>query len=411
MSGEPDFNRLFQENMEKLDGLQQGIAAKITEKTEVSKQILPQLKEINEKVLRLRDKFNLLKQQLVNLEKTIGEKETGIADVGTACVGLQDEIERLKQQLASSQQQQQDLEQTYNTRFQELTEEKDKMRSEQAQLKQTIAQLEELQRSLRAEITALTRRLEELTQNMTRAIEENKQLKDQHLALSKKINEIKTQIDGLIAMDTVKPEEILGLLEQIKKVIDEMDKASVSAASVSGNNRGLSVGQQMRRSLDQIYGTYNPNTLNAVELGGMTLRQIIGNLYNRQAFNKDGVTSSKYFNALNAILVLKGRVNSAALTQIFRDNRIRDLDEDELEGGKRSKKSRKSRKSRKTQKKIRRRRQKGGYTYSDKTKRRRFTTVSPRSSSPRSYSSSPRTSTTITQSQNYKARGKSKKTM
>ena len=28
-----DFNRLFQENMEKLDGLQQGITAKINEKT------------------------------------------------------------------------------------------------------------------------------------------------------------------------------------------------------------------------------------------------------------------------------------------------------------------------------------------------------------------------------------------
>jgi hypothetical protein len=123
------------------------------------------------------------------------------------------------------------------------------------------------------------------------------------------------------------------------------------------------------------------------------------------------VTNSKYSNALNAILALKGRVNSGELTNIFKVNRIADLDEDELEGGKRSKKSRKSRK---TQKKMRRRRQKGGYTYSDKTKRRRFTTVSPRSSSPGSYSSSPRSSrktSTTTQSQNYKARGKSKKTM
>ena len=408
-----DFNKLFQDNMEKLDSLQQGIAAKISEKTTFSKQILPQLKEINTKVLRVRDKFNELNRRLSDLEKQIKEKDSGIADAGTACAGLQEEIQRLKTELASSQQQQRDLEQTYNTRFQELTEEKDKMRSEQVQLQQTITQLEEKQRSLQAEIEALTQQLEQSRQNMEKIIQENQQLKEQHQALSQKINEIKTQIDGLIAMDTVNPEEITALLDQIKNVIDEIDKApgvatSVSASTLTDNNSRPSVGQQMGKTLDAIYGTYNQNTLNNVNSGGMSLRQIIGNLYNRPAFNKDGVTNSKYSNALNAILKLTGRVNSTEITNIFKVNRIQDLDEDELEGGKRSKKSRKSRK---TQKKMRRRRQKGGYTYSDKTKRRRFTTVSPRSSSPRSYSSSPRTSTTITQSQNYKARGKSKKTM
>lgn len=415
-----DFNKLFQDNMEKLDSLQQGIAAKISEKTTFSKQILPQLKEINTKVLRVRDKFNELNRRLSDLEKQIKEKDSGIADAGTACAGLQEEIQRLKTELANSQQQQRDLEQTYNTRFQELTEEKDKMRSEQVQLQQTIAQLEEKQRSLQAEINALTQQLEQSRQNMEKMVQENQQLKEQHQALSQKINEIKTQIDGLIAMDTVNPEEITALLEQIKNVIDEIDKApgvatSVSASSISnetltGNNSRPSVGQQMGKTLDAIYGTYNQNTLNNVNSGGMSLRQIIDNLYKRPAFNKDGVTNSKYSNALNAILALKGRVNGGELTNIFKVNRIADLDEDELEGGKRSKKSRKSRK---TQKKMRRRRQKGGYTYSDKTKRRRFTTVSPRSSSPGSYSSSrsSRKTSTTSHSQNYKARGKSKKTM
>ena len=250
---------------------------------------------------------------------------------------------------------------------------------------------------------------------MEKIIQENQQLKEQHQALSQKINEIKTQIDGLIAMDTVNPEEITALLEQIKNVIDEIDKApgvatSVSASTLTDNNSRPSVGQQMGKTLDAIYGTYNQNTLNNVNSGGMSLRQIIGNLYNRPAFNKDGVTNSKYSNALNAILALKGRVNGGELSNIFKVNRIADLDEDELEGGKRSKKSRKSRK---TQKKMRRRRQKGGYTYSDKTKRRRFTTVTPRSSSPGSYSSSrsSRKTSTTSHSQNYKARGKSKKTM
>ena len=410
-----DFNKLFQDNMEKLDSLQQGIAAKISEKTTFSKQILPQLKEINTKVLRVRDKFNELNRRLSDLEKQIKEKDSGIADAGTACAGLQEEIQRLKTELASSQQQQRDLEQTYNTRFQELTEEKDKMRSEQVQLQQTITQLEEKQRSLQAEIEALTQQLEQSRQNMEKIIQENQQLKEQHQALSQKINEIKTQIDGLIAMDTVNPEEITALLEQIKNVIDEIDKApgvatSVSATTVTDNNSRPSVGQQMGKTLDAIYGTYNQNTLNNVNSGGMSLRQIIGNLYNRPAFNKDGVTNSKYSNALNAILALKGRVNGGELSNIFKVNRIADLDEDELEGGKRSKKSRKSRK---TQKKMRRRRQKGGYTYSDKTKRRRFTTVTPRSSSPGSYSSSrsSRKTSTTSHSQNYKARGKSKKTM
>ena len=80
-----DFNKLFQDNMEKLDSLQQGIAAKISEKTTFSKQILPQLKEINTKVLRVRDKFNELNRRLSDLEKQIKEKDSGIADAGTAC--------------------------------------------------------------------------------------------------------------------------------------------------------------------------------------------------------------------------------------------------------------------------------------------------------------------------------------
>ena len=115
------------------------LAAKISEKTTFSKQILPQLKEINTKVLRVRDKFNELNRRLSDLEKQIKEKDSGIADAGTACAGLQEEIQRLKTELASSQQQQRDLEQTYNTRFQELTEEKDKMRSEQVN---NLAQLQ-----------------------------------------------------------------------------------------------------------------------------------------------------------------------------------------------------------------------------------------------------------------------------
>ena len=92
------------------------------------------------------------------------------------------------------------------------------------------------------------------------------------------------------------------------------------------------------------------------------------------------------------------------------------MDEDQLEGGKRSKKLRKSKKSRKTQKKRKVRKQKGGFEYSGKSKRRRLTvprsTSSQRSSSQRS-SSQPR-STYESQSivsPKYKARGTKKSKM
>ena len=60
MSGEPDFQEMFKQNMIQLESIQADIGRKITEKSEFSKEILPQLQDINRKLAIVRDKFNLL---------------------------------------------------------------------------------------------------------------------------------------------------------------------------------------------------------------------------------------------------------------------------------------------------------------------------------------------------------------
>ena len=62
MSGEPDFQEMFKQNMDQLNSIQDDIRVKITEKSEFSKQILPQLQDINRKLAIVRDKFNLLQK-------------------------------------------------------------------------------------------------------------------------------------------------------------------------------------------------------------------------------------------------------------------------------------------------------------------------------------------------------------
>ena len=57
MSGEPDFQEMFKQNMDQLNSIQDDIRVKITEKSEFSKQILPQLQDINRKLAIVRDKF------------------------------------------------------------------------------------------------------------------------------------------------------------------------------------------------------------------------------------------------------------------------------------------------------------------------------------------------------------------
>ena len=221
---QPDFKAEFQQNMTQLDSIKTDIERKITEKAALSNQILPQLQYINRKLAGVLQKFNLLKGQISDLERRILEGDQGITDAGNKCIGLQDEIARLKQDLANSQQQQQDLEQSYNIRFQELTEEKDKMRTEQEQMREMINQLKTQEEYLKQQILESEARYRQLQGIMTHLSEENQLLKQQHIDLTKKIKDIRAQIDILITTDKVDPQQITDLLAQINKIIDEIIK-------------------------------------------------------------------------------------------------------------------------------------------------------------------------------------------
>jgi len=124
---------------------------------------------------------------------------------------------------------------------------------------------------------------------------------------------------------------------------------------------------------------------------------------NTQMGNKAG---NKYLLALNNIRIAP---TSESIPRILKLNGIEFTDSGAIKGGKRR------RKSKKTQKKRNVRKQKGGFEYSGKSKRRRFSvtrsTSKPRSSQPRT--SSQLTSSYETQSSvpNYRARGTKKTKM
>ena len=142
---QPDFKAEFQQNMTQLDSIKTDIERKITEKAALSNQILPQLQYINRKLAGVLQKFNLLKEQISDLERRIQDKDQGISDAGNECIGLQDEIARLKQQLASSQEDSRRFKETYDAEQRKLLTEND-------QMKQYIAQLTIQQDQLKQQI-------------------------------------------------------------------------------------------------------------------------------------------------------------------------------------------------------------------------------------------------------------------
>ena len=119
--------------------------------------------------------------------------------------------------------------------------------------------------------------------------------------------------------------------------------------------------------------------------------------------------SNKFYTAIRELVtyVNKNDINiiqkgiSAEILSILRKNSIGiDSVNQIFQGGK------KSRKTRKTKKKLRRRKQKGGYQYDEKSKRRRFTTSAPKSSS------KSRTSRTTSKTSSlYKDKARTRKTL
>ena len=124
---------------------------------------------------------------------------------------------------------------------------------------------------------------------------------------------------------------------------------------------------------------------------------------NTQMGNKAG---NKYLLALNNIRIAP---TPDSIPRILKLNGIEFTNNDAIKGGKRR------RKSKKTQKKRNVRKQKGGFEYSGKSKRRRFSvtrsTSKPRSSQPRTSSQPASSYETQSSVPNYRARGTKKTKM
>jgi predicted nucleic acid-binding Zn-ribbon protein len=413
-SNAPDFNKLFQENMVKLEKIKTDVESKITEKTTFSKTVMTELQDINKRLSVVRNKLNELKTHLLDLEGQIKNKGDEIIDKGNNCVGLEEEIKRLKDSLAESQKQQQDLESKYNLEFQGLVDEKDKLRTEKEAYETRNKELEAEMSLLKQQIEQLTKQLQGELTNLEKVMRENEELKRQHLELSKKIDDITKEISTLSSADTISPGDITALLQQIKDILANLEQnvdisatsssksttSSSSSSSSTSSSKVQTVGEAIGKPLDEIFRTWTQPILERVVFNGKTFRELLQILYGKPAQN--GADGSKFLKVFKILANLDAKnVDNIVVGSIFASYKIT-LNVNDLEGGKKTRKIRKAKKT----KKIKRRRQKGGYTYSDKSKRRTF------SSSPRSVSSSSsRMSSSPSSSQNDRPKRKSKRTL
>ena len=380
---EPNFQEMFQQNMNQLQSIQNDIGRKLTEKSEFSKQILPQLVDINKKLKNVRDKFNLLNQQLRNLEREITDKDKGIADAGTACAGLQNEIERLQQELTASQRDLAITKEKLNE-----SNEGSQFANEDKQMEEMINALKRKEASLKFEIDSLKRFLSEQQTLMERLRDENEILKRQHFQLTQKISEIRKQIDDLNNADDKDPTptQINELLKQITTILNDIDSNQPSSSEggifSSLFPPGLSSSSSSSSSASASQPKIPLDTQINIDGRSLTLETIMDQLTRKrnQLQNSNPRGINKYQNALDGI---RNAINSNDVNQvnstipgILNDSSIKFNSSNVIIGGKRSRKTKKT-------KKIRRRRQKGGYQYNEKTKRRRFTTSVPNSSTSR----------------------------
>jgi len=377
-----NFKDEFNKNMASLEKIKNDVETKITEKTTFSKTVMTELQDMNRRLTDVRSNLTTLKSRLVDLEGKIKEKETGIADSGTACTGLQDEIQRLKDALNRSQD--------------ELRRFKEDSDTKQEENKRQIQQLEKQLVDEKARYGDL--------------IKDNEELKRQQVALSNKIDEITQKIASLSSADTTTPEDVTRLLDQIKDILNNLEKdvsSSASSSASSGTSSSASssqtVGQAVGKPLNTILRTWSQPALERVVFNGKTFRELLQILYGKPA--RSGSDESKFLKAFDFLVKMTDKdINSIIIGSIFSPEQFDiKLNVDDLEGGKKSRKPKKTRKT----KKIKRRRQKGGFTYSDKTKRRTFSS-SPRTSSS---SSSSRRSSSPTSSQHNRPKRKSRKTL
>ncbi len=403
-SSTPDFNKLFQENMAKLEKIKTDVEAKITEKTTFSKTVMTELQDINKRLTDVRSKLNQLRTHLLDLEGHIKTKDTEILDKGTNCAGLQTEIDRLKDELARSQDDSRRFKEEYDAKQNQLVRENTDMTKLIEQFKQRDEETKRIIQQLQKELEDEKRRFQGL-------IKENEDLKQQHSMLSSKIDEITQKLATLSSADTTTPGDVSRLLQQIKDIIDSLEQdvststsSSSTGSSSSSSSKVQTVGDKFAVPLENIIRekinstVWKSTTLTTNVFNGKSFEELLKMLYGKPAMT--GADESKFLKAFKELVNLNAKeVTAFLIGSIFASYKI-ELKGNELEGGKKSRKSRKT-------KKIKRRRQKGGFTYSDKTKRRTFSS-SPRTSSPRTSS---RRSSSPLSSQSDRPKRKSKKTL
>jgi hypothetical protein len=365
---------------------------------------------INTQVLSLKPLIG----NLQNLIKQLKSESGKVVDTGNDNSEM---IRNLQEQLAQKNAEIADLKKQQPEGQQMLTEDMQKKFQEQiADLNTQIQTLQAENRKLATDKQVLDEMVNQSYQAIVRAGQTLGQVQKQQI----NEEEFKRVLTG-----------IQGEVEQIKTDLTNLLGGPPTGSSSSSSSSSASpapkppaaVAPGMRTVGNELaIGQANPptdekwlldeftqNVLDNAYWKDIPLRQIIKILYGKPAFNKDGVTPSKYRNALVEILRNNVSMNVPKLSRIFQNNRITNLKIDELDGGKRR------RKSKKTQKKRNVRKQKGGFEYSGKSKRRRFSvtrsTSKPRSSQPRT--SSQPTSSYETQSSvpNYRARGTKKSKM
>ena len=371
--------------------------------TKFNKDMTRWLGLINTQVLSLKPLIGNL-QNLINNLKTASGK---VVDTGNSNDEM---IRNLQEQLAQKNAE------VDNFKRQMPLAENQQMLGEETQ-QRFQQQLQDYQR----QIVDLNNRIQ-ILQEENRKLTTDKQVLDEMVNKSYQAIVRAGQTLGQVQKQQINERDFANTLQGIHAEVEQIKNElatllggpPTSSSSSSSSASSSSAGPNPPRDENFILSQFTPNVLDNAYWKDMPLREIITNLYQRPTVNRDGVTPSKYRNALDEIIGFGNTINVPKLSKIFQNNRITNLKNNELEGGKRS------RKFKKTQKKMKVRKQKGGYEYNGKSKRRRFSvtrsTSSPRSSKQRS--SQPRTSSqpmssyeTQSSVPNYRARGSKKSKM
>lgn len=303
-------------------------------------------------------------QQLMNQEITRLKEQLG--NTGAETESIRQELNERNNRIQQFQKAIQDQEQLFRERMQQWAQKEENYERTIQQLNESIAIIKQQNVELTQQKVVLDKLIEQSIDAIGRAGQALTQVQDQ------KINT--TQYDAILS-------DIRNTIDQVGQALTELNSNSPGNSASSSRNPG-------RIPL---------NTEININGQNFTLGSIIDQLITKNK-QMQGNPSNKYANALNNIRIA---TTPESIPGILKNNGIY-FNNGRIIGGKLSKKSRK------TKRKLRRRRQKGGYTYNKNAQRRTF---SSKSSSPRSSSSSKSSSKTSSLHKD-KARGsKTRKTL